>query len=291
MKQCFSLLIGALTLVSCGPSSHSNAPATSAPAAQAQTPPPDTVKNASIDTVKQVPVEPPFPYSGYTIECKDLAQPIEFYQADTMEIPSDATLQRMGVGITRESGNIAFKTDSTVIKEIMQTVSVTRHGKKIIITYDGHSQEYSGSKVTIDDGIVTIDGKEIAYMADMPKPAPLKIGMPRASNLTISGIANVKCHVTLNQLNGNLVTGKGSYVICDSVNTMLPLSTKDSTTIAIKYIHKAASISLSGTGSVTVAAVDTIHTTTINGSGNINLPKNAIVISQKIKGDGEVVMK
>ena len=294
MKHYISLLlIGAITIASCGPSAQpNNAPATNTSAPQAQTPPPaDTAKHASADTVKQEPVEPPFPYSGYAIYCENLAQSVEFYEADSMEIPSDSVLERMGVGITREGGNIKFSTDSSAIKEIMQTVSVTRHGKKITITYDGHSKEYTGNKVTIDDGEVSIDGKEIAYMNDMPKLPALKIGMPRASNLAISGLANVKCHVTLNQLNGNLVTGKGSYVACDSVHSMLPLSTKDSTTVVIKHIHKASSISLGGAGDVTIAVVDTIPITTINGSGNINLPKNTIVISQKSKGDGEVVMK
>lgn len=286
------LLIGGFIFTSCGQNKapQTNTPATSSQPVTQQAPPPsDTSQHASVDTVQQPIVEPPFPYSGQTFTCNDLSQTIEFYESAELEMPADSLLERMGIGVERGEGSITLTTDSTAIKEIMETVTVTRKGKKITVTYDGHSKEYTGSKVSLDEGNLTIDGKEIAYM-DAPKFGPLRIGIPRASDLVVTGSANVTCHATLHQLNAN-IKGKGSYVYCDSVHKMQPLYTKDSSAVAIKYVSKASMISLTGAGDITIATVDTVPITNIMGSGNILLPKNAFVMSQKIKGDGEVVMR
>ncbi len=293
-KRILLLLIGAIGFASCGQNKQptNNGPATTAAPVTQQAPPPQTDtagQHASADTAQQPIVEPPFPYSGQTFTCNDLSQTIEFYQSDELEMPADSLLQRMGIGVERAEGAITLTTDSTVIKEIMETVTVTRKGKKITVTYDGRSKEYTGGKVTLDDGQLTIDGKEIAYM-DAPKFGPLRIGIPRASDLVVTGSANVTCHATLHQLNAN-VKGKGTYVHCDSVHRMMPLYTKDSSTVDIKYVSKASMISLTGAGNIAITTVDTIPITNIMGSGSILLPKNAFVMSQKIKGDGEVVMK
>lgn len=286
-KQFTSIIIILSMLIGCAmPEDQQNNASQQKPAATATTTPHETPAATQVDTTHA----PSLP--TYAVTCDDLTPTIEFYDADSLVMPSDSILLKSGIKVKQDGYQLSFTTDSSVVKELLETVSITKRGKNVTIIYNGQKQQFKGQKLSIDDdNKVTLDGKEIDYVAKASSTETIKIGIPHGSSLKVTGkTGNIVCHTTLSQL--DIQAGGYGSVTCDTVLNLLPVNTNDSLLVKVKYTSQiGGDIILRGSGDITLSAItDTIPAAYIFGSGNINLPKNAYVMREKVKGEGEVKM-
>jgi lipopolysaccharide export system protein LptA len=245
----------------------------------------NAVDTSALNTEVVDTVETEVPVVYTTLVLNNNALPVELYESDSLELPSDSILTLAGIVATSEGNTLTVKSDSSIIPN---NITFSYDGKgKVLVTQFGKTTEYNSNSFSMNKGIISIGDKKI-----MPEKVVtiLKIGVPKNNPVIFNGTnVHYKSDVVLGKV--EITTTGNSIVDLSRVQSASTISAKGNTSISIDYVGIIEKIAISDSAKVTMKNCDSVFTANVIQKGKLQIPEKTPITKEKTAGNGDIVKK